>query len=85
MVATSGMSSSRLEAEQVSVNSFLQLEALVLNLEVEISLAEDVLILAGRGHGLLIVAGYQRLTQLAAQAAGEADETFCIFGEDTSC
>ena len=59
------------------------LEALVLNFEVEVAAAEDVLILARRMAASLAsyLPGHQRFAQLAAEAAGEADEAFGMFGE----
>jgi hypothetical protein len=58
-----------LKAEKRLVNLFFVLEALVLNFEKEVALAEDVLVLLGDGLGFFIAAGDELFTQLATQAA----------------
>ena len=67
------------------------LEALVLNFEVEVAAAEDVLVLGGHGfcggvilftaQVLVLSFAEQCFAQLAAEAAGEADEALGMFGE----
>jgi len=57
------------QPEERLVDLLFLLEALVLNFEIEISAAEDVLILGGRGLRFFVVVVDQVLAQLAAQAA----------------
>jgi hypothetical protein len=70
-----------LEAVERFVNLLLVFEALILNFEKEVALAEDVLVLDGRGAGFLVVASKQVFAEFAAEAAGEADEALRMFCE----
>ena len=69
------------EAEEIVLNLALGGQALVLNLEVEVALAEDVLVLEGGGPGLVVFAGGELFAELAGEAAGGADEAFGVLGE----
>ena len=60
-------------------------QPLVLNLQVEVALAEDVLIAQRGGLGLFVLAAISVFAQLAAQAAGEADQPLRVLRRDTAC
>ena len=62
-------------------DAFVELEALVLDFEEEVAAAEDVLILRGGALGGVVLPFHQVLADLAGEAAGEADESFGVFGE----
>ena len=69
------------ETEHRLGDGLVGFEAVVLNLEEEVTAAEHGLVVAGGLLGLLVVAFHQVLTDLAGEAAGEADEAFRMFGE----
>ena len=70
-----------LKAEERFVNLLFVFQALVLDFEIEVAFAEDVLVLNSRGAGFVVMAGDQVLAELAAQAAGEADEAPGVLGQ----
>ena len=67
-----------LQPEQRLVDLLLLLQPLVLNLQIEVALAEDVLVLLRDGLGLFVLARHQLFAQLAAQAAGKADQALGV-------
>ena len=62
------------------------IEAVVLNFEEEVALAEEVLVLK---PAVRLASSYfpsiRCCADLAGEAAGEADEAFGVFGEEVSC
>src|SRR5262245_33825125 len=70
-----------LKAEKVGLNLLLFGEALVLNLKVEVSATEDVLVLRGSALGLFIVPCQQFFAQLAGKTAGKPNQALGIVGE----
>ena len=71
----------RREAQQLLVQRPLLGQAVVLELEEEVALAEDVAVLAGEAAGLVPVVGLERPRDLAAEAGAEADEPLRMPGE----
>ena len=69
------------EAQQLLVQRPLLGQAVVLELEEEVALAEDVAVLAGKAAGLVPVVGLERPRDLAAEAGGQADEPLRVPGE----
>jgi len=69
------------EAEEGFVDLLFVFEALVLDFEVEVALAEDVLILLGYGFGFLVAASDEFFAEFSTEAAGEADEAGGVLGE----
>ena len=70
-----------LQPVQIGLDLFLRFQTLILNLQEEISLAEDVLVLLCDGNGLRVLAFVERLAQLSAQAAGKTDQALRILRE----
>ena len=65
------------------VNPLFFLEALVLNLQVKVALAEDVLVLLGHAARLFVAPGQQLLAQFPGQAARQADQALRVLGQIT--
>ena len=71
----------RRQAEELLVEAALLGQAVVLELEEEVVLAEDVAVLAGQPPGELPVVDLERLGDLAAEAGGQADQALAVAGE----
>ena len=69
------------QLEQAGMDAVLQLQALVLNLEIEIIFAENVGVGSGGGAGGVVVVLHQALGDFALQAAGEADQASGMLGK----
>ena len=66
------------QAQELLVEARLLGQAVVLQLEEEVVLAEDVAVLAGDRAGQLPVLDLERLGHLAAEAGAEADEALAV-------
>ncbi len=71
----------RAEAQELLVEARLLGDAVVLELEKEVALAEDVAVLARQAAGLLPVVHLERLRDLAAEAGREADQALGVAGQ----
>ncbi len=71
-----------LHLEDGFADGLIGLEAVVLDLEEEVALAEHLLELASGALGFVVLPCHQVLVDLACQAAGEANETFGVAGEE---
>jgi hypothetical protein len=69
------------DLEQLGVGLVLLGDAVVLDLDEEVVLAEDVLEAGRLGDGVLHVSPHQRLQDVAAQAAGGGDEPGGVLGQ----
>ena len=70
------------QADHLAVDEALSFGPVVLELEIEVSFAQDVLIRAGHPDGLVETAGGQICGDLPAQARGEADQSLGVGRED---
>ena len=77
-----GMSQLLLHLEDGFADGFVGSEAVVLNLEEEVSLAEHLFELAGGSLGLVVFAGHEVLVDLSGEASGEGDEALGVPGEE---
>ncbi len=68
----------RAKAQELAVEPLLFREAVVLELQEEVALAEDLAVLAGRLARPFPVLHLQRLGHLAAEAGTEADQPFAV-------
>ena len=65
-----------LHLEERVADGFIRSEAVVLNFQEVVALAEEIFVEACGAFGLVILPVHQVLVHLAGEAAGEADETF---------
>ena len=70
-----------LQPEEVGLDFLFFGQPLVLDFEVEVAFAEDVLVLAGCGSGFFVLASHERLAKLTAQAAGESNQPFRMLSQ----
>ena len=70
------------ELEELVADGFVGGEAVVLDLEEEVVLAEDLGELAGGAFCLVVLPCHEVLVELTGEAAGEADEAFGVTGEE---
>ena len=69
------------EAVDLRREPLVLLEAVILNFEEEIVLAEDVAIGVGEAARVVVLVGEDGFVEVAAQAGREADEAFRVGGE----
>ena len=72
----------RREAQQLLVQAALLGQAVVLELEEEVALAQDVAVRAGNAPGLVHVAGFERARDLATQARRQPDQPLRVLGQE---
>ena len=80
-MTTSGRPVSGARRSSCSLSAPLLGDAVVLELEEEVVLAEDVAVLAGEPARALPVVDLERPRDLAAEARGEPDEALAVLGE----
>ncbi len=71
-----------LHLEESVADGLVGFEAVVLDFEEVVALAEDGFVLTCGAFGFVVLAGHEVLVDLASETAGEADETFDVFGEE---
>ena len=69
------------QIEQASVDSVLEFEALVLNFEEKVFLAEKIAVKASGRAGCIVVPFHQTLCDFPLQAAGKADQSSRVLGQ----
>jgi hypothetical protein len=69
------------QPEEIGVDFLFQLESLILDFQEEVAAAENVLILAGGGLGILVFSGHEVAAELAGQTARETNQTLCMFSQ----
>ncbi len=69
------------QAKKIVLDLAFGFEALVLNFEIEVAAAEDVLVFERDSFGLLVTARGEFFAQFAGQTAGGTDQPFGVFGE----
>ena len=74
-----------LQPEEIVLDLALGFEALVLNFEIEVALAEDVLVLEGDGLGLVVTARGEFFAEFAGQAARGADQPLGVLRPGSAC
>ncbi len=71
-----------LHLEELVADLLVGFEAVILDFEEEVVLAEHLGELAGGALGLVVLPCHEVLVELAGEAAGEADEAFGVAGEE---
>jgi hypothetical protein len=66
------------KAEQVRQELLVEIEAVVLDLDEEIVLAEDVLVLVGETAAVVVALLNEGFVDLTAQAGGEANQALAV-------
>ena len=71
-----------LHLEERVADRLVRGQAVVLNFEEVVALAEEILIEAGGAFRVVVLPCHQVLVDFAGETAGEADESFAVFGEE---